>query len=91
MSSLCYNGWFLTSESTEFSFLLRGLKGGTKPIIDATEMFLDMAIAEFIYFGNQTVEELSVVTHDDGCAVESENGFLQYIFRCHVEMVGGFV
>ena len=54
-------------------------------------MFRHLAAAKLIHLVHQPVEEVTVVRHDDGCAVERAYRFLQYILRCQVEVVGRLV
>ena len=50
-------------------------------------MFAHLAASELIYFRYQSVQELTVVTHDDGRTVEGLDGFLQHVLRRHIQMV----
>ena len=54
-------------------------------------MLAHLATTKLIYLGDETVEELTVVAHDDDGAVELADGLLEYILGSHIEMVGGLV
>ena len=54
-------------------------------------MLTYLSTGKLIYLIYQSVEELTVVAHDDSGAVECLDGFLQHILRLHVEMVGRLI
>ena len=54
-------------------------------------MFTNLAAAKLIDLIYQTIEEFTIVAHDDGCSIESLNGFFQHILRLHVEVVGRLI
>ena len=54
-------------------------------------MLAHLAAAKLIDLGHQAVEELTVVRDDDSGAVEGLDGFLEHVFRGHIEVVGGLV
>ena len=64
---------------------------GTEIIVDTAQMLTYLATGKLIYLIYQSVEELTVVAHDDSGAVECLDGFLQHILRLHVEMVGRLI
>ena len=56
-------------------------------IVYTTKMLANLSASKLIDFCYKAIKELTVVAHDDGCAVKSLYGFLQNIFRLHIEMV----
>ena len=54
-------------------------------------MLPHLSVGKFIHLAYKSVEELTVVTHDNRRSVKSLDSFLQHIFRRHVEMVGRLV
>ena len=64
---------------------------GTEIIVNTTEMLTNLAAAKLIDLIYQTIEEFTVVAHDDGCSIESLDGFFQHILRLHVEVVGRLI
>ena len=54
-------------------------------------MLLHLAAAKLIDLGHQPIQEFTVVTDDDGRAVESPDGLLQHILRSHIQMIGRLV
>ena len=54
-------------------------------------MLFDLSAAELIHLRYQSVEELTVVAHQDHRTVESPDSLLQHILRLHVEVVGGLI
>ena len=60
---------------------------GTEIIVNTTEMLTNLAAAKLIDLIYQTIEEFTVMAHDDGCSIESLDGFLQYILRSYVEVI----
>ncbi len=64
---------------------------GPQVVVDATKVLHHLAAAKLIDLRHQAIEKLAVVRHDDGRAIEGLDGFLQHVFRGHVEVVGGLI
>ena len=64
---------------------------GTQIVVDAAQMLAYLSATKLIHLVYQSVEELTVVAHDDGCSIEGLDGFLENILRLHVEMVGWLI
>ena len=60
-------------------------------VVDATEVLAHMPTPKLIDLAHQSVEEFSVVRHDNGGTVERLDGLLEHIFRRHVEVIGRLV
>ena len=54
-------------------------------------MLFHLTASKLIDLRNQSVEELTVMTHYDGCSVKGTNSLFQHILRCHIQMVGRFI
>ena len=48
-------------------------------------MFFHLLVSEFVNFGNQAVQEVTVVGYHNQCAVEIDQGLFQNIFCFKVE------
>ena len=48
-------------------------------VVDTTDMLAHLATTKLIDLGDQAIEELTVVGHDDSGAVESTDGLLEHI------------
>lgn len=59
--------------------------------VDATEVFADALVAEFVDFRDETVQEVAVMADDDEGAVKVDERLLEYVFGLHVEVVGRLV
>ena len=64
---------------------------GTQVIVNAAQVLTNLAATKLIYLIYQAIEELTVVAHDDGSAVECLDSFLQYILRLHIQVVGRLI
>ena len=64
---------------------------GTQIIVDAAQVFTNLAATKLIYLIYQTIQELTVVAHDNGGAVECLDRFLQHILRLHIQVVGRLI
>ena len=54
-------------------------------------MLPHLAVSKLIHLAYESVEEFTVVANDYSRSVECLYGFLKYVFRRHVEMIGGLV
>ena len=60
-------------------------------IVDAAEVFFHSAAAEFVHFGDESVQKIAVVADADQCPVEVLQGGFEHVFGLHVQMVGGLI
>ena len=54
-------------------------------------MLADATMAEFVHLADQTIQEVTVVTHYNQRAVEIQQRLLQYILRLEIQVVGRLI
>ena len=63
----------------------------TQEVIDAAEVLTHASATKLIHLGHQSVEELTVMAHDDGSTVEGLNGLFQHFLGRNVKVIGGLI
>ena len=64
---------------------------GIEKLVDAAEVLAHTLVTKLVDLGDEAVEEVAVVTHDDEGAVIVLQGLLKHVLGLEVEVVGGLV
>ena len=81
----------LCRRSAQLQFFERIYIFFLQEFVNTTNKLTHLTSSKFVNFRYQAIQEVSVVTHYNHCAVKCTNGFFQHILGTHIQVVGRFV